>query len=69
MPNQNQFLFVAMALSLICTAVVIYVPFLANAFGFETISLMEYAAALGLAILIIPIVEIEKLIQRMRHKI
>jgi len=40
------------------------VPFLANAFGFEMISWTEYAVAMGLAFLIIPIVEIVKFIQR-----
>lgn len=66
--TQNAFLWGAMLLSLVCTTVVIYVPFLANAFGFEPISLMEYAIALGLAVLIIPIVEIIKAIQRRMEK-
>ena len=46
------------------TSLVIYVPFLANAFGFEHISLPEYAVALGLAFAVIPCVELVKLIQR-----
>lgn len=64
MPKQNKWLWLSMAASLLCTTAVIYVPFLSDAFGFEHISLMEYGAALGLAVLIIPIVEISKLIQR-----
>ena len=39
-------------------------PFLSNAFGFEHISLMEYAVAIGLAFVIIPFVEVTKWIQR-----
>ena len=50
--------------SFAATTLVIYVPFLANAFEFEHISLTEYAIALGLAFLVIPIVEIIKFFQR-----
>ena len=38
--------------------------FLANAFGFETISLIEVAIAILLAVCIIPIVEFVKFLQR-----
>lgn len=62
--TRNVFLWGAMIVSLLCTTAVIYVPFLANAFGFEVISLAEYAVAMGISILVIPIVEIVKLIQR-----
>jgi len=64
MPHNNKYLWGAMILSLICTTAVIYVPFLSNAFGFEHISAMEYAVAMGLAFLIVPIMEIIKAIQR-----
>lgn len=64
MPHNNKYLWGAMVLSLICTTAVIYVPFLANAFGFEHISAIEYAVAMGLAFLIVPIMEIIKAIQR-----
>jgi hypothetical protein len=37
----------AMALSFVLTAAVIFIPPFAAAFGFETISLMEYAVANG----------------------
>jgi Ca2+-transporting ATPase len=50
--------------SLVCTTVVIEVPFLSRAFGFEEISLPEYAVALALAFSVIPIVELVKLLQR-----
>ncbi len=50
--------------SLLCTTLVIEVPFLANAFGFEAISMAEYGVALALAFCVIPLVELVKLIQR-----
>ena len=54
--------------SFICTSLVIYVPFLSEAFEFEHISFLEYAIAIGIAFCIIPIVEVVKLIQRKREK-
>ena len=68
MTTHNHFLFGAMVVSLILTTAVIEVPFLANAFEFTPIDLNEYAVALGLAVLIIPIMEIVKLIQRKMGK-
>lgn len=62
--HMNKSLLFAGAASLICTTIVIYVPFLAKAFEFEHISIEEYLVALGIAFLVIPIVEIIKLIQR-----
>jgi len=62
--GQNMVLWAAMLGSLLLTTLVIEVPFLANAFGFTTIGWEEYGIALGLAILVIPIVEIVKAIQR-----
>ena len=62
--THNMFLYGAMIVSLILTTLVIEVPFLAAAFDFTPISLVEYAIALGLAVLIIPIMEIVKAIQR-----
>lgn len=62
--KHNLWLWGAMVTSLVLTTAVIYVPFLSNAFGFEHISLTEYAVALGLAVSILPIMELVKLIQR-----
>lgn len=42
--------------------------FLANAFGFEVISWTEYAIAMGLAFLVIPVVESVKFFQRKAAK-
>ena len=50
--------------SLVLTTAVIEIPFIANAFGFTPIGWDEYGIAMGLAILVIPVVEIVKLIQR-----
>lgn len=64
--GQNKFLLGAMLASFICTTAVIYIPFLAEAFGFEHISFMEYGVSILLALLVIPIVETLKLVQRRR---
>ena len=64
LPKMNMALIIAGVASLVCTTVVLYVPFLQEAFGFEHISVQEYLVALGLAFLIIPLVELVKLIQR-----
>lgn len=66
--SQNKFLWIAMLASFVCTTAVIYVPFLAKAFGFEHISIAEYAVSMLLAITVIPIVELVKFIQRSRKK-
>ncbi len=64
MKGQNKWLWGAGLVSLLLTTVVIEVPFLANAFDLAPLDLMEYGIALGLAISIIPIVEIAKIIHR-----
>ena len=62
--THNKILWAAMLGSLLLTTLVIEVPFIANAFGFTPIGLMEYGIAIVLAFLVIPVVEIVKLIQR-----
>ena len=54
--------------SLALTTLCIYVPFLANAFDFTPISAAEYAVAMGLAFLVLPIVEGVKCVQRAAAK-
>lgn len=66
--NQNPILWGSMALSLVLTTAVIFIPFLRDAFGFAAIGFGEYIGIIGLAILIIPIVEVIKLIQRKLDK-
>lgn len=60
----NKYIFGSTVLSLITTALVIEVPSLADAFDFTTIDAREFFTALGLAFLIIPLVEIVKAIER-----
>lgn len=60
----NKYIFGSTVLSLITTTLVIEVPFLADAFDFTTIDAREFFTALGLAFLIIPLVEIVKAIER-----
>ena len=62
--THNKILWAAMLGSLLLTTLVIEVPFIANAFGFTPIGLLEYGIAIGLAILVIPVVELVKLVQR-----
>jgi len=66
--GQNKILWAAMIGSLILTTAVLEIPFLASAFGFEVISWTEYSVAIGLAFLVIPIVETVKFFQRKRSK-
>ena len=66
--SHNKTLWFAGIFSLLATTLVIYVPFLRDAFGFTVITLPEYAVALGLAALVIPVVEIVKLVQRIINK-
>ncbi len=66
--TQNKILWAAMLGSLLLTTLVIEVPFIANAFGFTPIGLAEYGISIALAILVIPVVEIVKLIQRQVRK-
>lgn len=66
--NHNIFLYGAMIASLILTTAVIMIPPLAQAFDFESISILEYLVAMGLSVMVIPIVEIVKLFQRIKDK-
>ena len=62
--GQNMILLIAAVGTLIATTLVCEVPALANAFQFEAVSLEEYLVAIGLGVLVIPIVEIIKFVQR-----
>ena len=62
--SHNKILWLAMLGSFVLTMVLIYVPFLREAFGFEPITMLELGISLALAFLVIPVVEIVKLIQR-----
>ena len=62
--SHNAVLWIAMIGSLALTTLLLEVPFLANAFRFTPIGWSEYGIALVLAFLVIPIVELVKLVQR-----
>ena len=62
--GHNKILYWTLVGAFVLTLAVLYVPFLNNAFGFAHISFTEFVIALAFAILIIPIVEIQKAIQR-----
>ncbi len=66
--HHNIALYGAMIGSFLLTTAVVEIPFLANMFEFTQLTGLEYAISLGLAFLIIPIVEIVKAIQRMTAK-
>ena len=70
MKTQNLWLWGAGILSFLLTTAVIEIDFLAQAFSLAHLDAMEYGIALLLAILVIPIVEIAKLITRLiiKHK-
>lgn len=68
LPGHNKLLWVAMLAALALTTIVLEVPAIAAAFGFTPVDWNEYAVALGLAILVIPIVELVKLFQRRAGK-
>lgn len=68
MKSQNIWLWGAGILSFLLTTVVVEVDALANAFELAHLNMAEYATAMGLAILTIPIVEIVKAITRAIHK-
>ncbi len=62
--RHNIVLYAAMVGSFILTTAVVEIDFLSNLFGFAHLNLQAYGVALGLAFLIIPLVEIIKLFQR-----
>ena len=68
LPGHNKLLWVAMLAALALTTIVLEVPVIAAAFGFTPVDWNEYAVALGLAILVVPIVELVKLFQRRAGK-
>ncbi|MBQ3603277.1 MAG: cation-translocating P-type ATPase [Clostridia bacterium] len=66
--SHNWLLYGAMLLSFVLTTAVVEIDFLSNLFGFAHLDAKSYAVALGLAFMVIPIVEIVKFIQRKTAK-
>jgi Ca2+-transporting ATPase len=69
MKSHNKVLWIAAIGSLIATTLVCEIPFLASAFGFTAVTIKEYAIAVGLGLIVIPVVETVKAIQRKIAKI
>ena len=68
LPTQNWAIWGSMVLSLILTGLVIEIRPIANLFDFYNLDIKHYGIAMGLAISIIPIVEIVKACQRAASK-
>lgn len=66
--KQNKYLWGALALSLLLTLCVIYIPGINTAFEFAAISLKEYFIGVGLAFTVIPFTELTKLLRRASKK-
>ena len=62
--GHNYFLYGTLFGAFIMTILVIYVPFLRNAFGFAFISIGEFIISIAIALTVIPFVEMTKAIQR-----
>lgn len=64
MKSHNKVLWIASVGSIIATTLVCEIPFLASAFGFTSVTIKEYGIAVLLGLIVIPVVEIVKAIQR-----
>ena len=62
--GHNKVLILAAVGSLVATTLVCEVPFLASAFGFTSVSFFEYVVAIVIGAMVIPVVELVKLVQR-----
>ncbi len=62
--GQNKVLWGSALVAFVSTAAVTEITFIANAFGFTTVNMIQWAIAVGIGFMIIPIVEIVKFIKR-----
>ena len=62
--KQNLWLWGTLVFSFLITAAVVFIPFLNTAFSFQPITPAEYLTAIALALIVIPVVEIEKAFRR-----
>ena len=62
--SKNRLLLGAAVVSLLATTAVCEIPLLAGAFGFTSVEPAEYLVAILLSVLVVPIVELVKWIQR-----
>lgn len=68
MKHQNKILLLSLAGTFLLTTLILEVPVIADLFGFTPVDWVEYGMAIVLAFLVIPIVEIVKLVQRKMGK-
>ena len=68
MKKQNGMLWLTLAFSLLVTAAVVFIPALNRAFSFQPVTFTQYLIAIGMALTIIPVVEIEKAVRRWTMK-
>jgi len=65
---KNKMLFYALIISFLATIAVIYIPFLNDMFSLKPLGIKEFLISLGLAFMVMPIIEAVKAIQRKRKK-
>ena len=66
--GHNKYLFGAMLFALLLPLAMIYIPFLASAFSLVALPAARYFESIGFALLIIPVVEAVKAIERFRDR-
>ena len=66
--STNKMLLGAALFTLVATTAVCEIPLLATAFGFTSVSFVEYLVAIGLGACVVPVVELVKLLQRRAKK-
>ena len=66
--NVNKMLLGAALFTLVATTAVCEIPLLATAFGFTSVSMVEYLVAIGLGFCVLPVVELVKFLQRRAKK-
>ena len=66
--NHNKYLWGSLIMAFVIVTFVLEVPAVASMFGFVSLGLREYLWAIGIAVLVIPCVEIVKLIKRNKIK-
>ena len=63
-PFKNKMILISSVINIVMILLAVYVPFIATIFHLSAINLTQWLIVLGFALLIIPIVEIVKVIQR-----
>ena len=66
--STNKLLLGAALFTLVATTAVCEIPLLATAFGFTSVSFVEYLVAIGLGACVLPVVELVKFLQRRAKK-